>query len=596
MISRPPGMLRRDGPFALLRAATLSVVLPLVLASGVAAAPPGPERAPEADTGVGTVATARAERYLAVTANPHATRAATAMLAAGGSAVDAAIAAQLVLGLVEPQSSGIGGGAFMLHWNARQSRLQAYDGRETAPATVEETLFLRPDGSPMGYFEAVIGGASVGVPGVVKMLALAHAEHGELDWKRLFEPAIRLAREGFAVSPRLHLLLDKVPRVAVNPAIRDYFYTAEGDPLPEGARLRNPAYAHTLEQLAREGAEVFYRGAIARDIVRAVGSDPNRRGALSLEDMAAYRALERDPVCGRYRHYRVCGMPPPSSGGTTVLAILGMLEALEVDPAAPLVQRAHFFAEASRLAFADRGRYLADPDMVAVPTAGLVDSAYLRRRAQLIDPCQAMADNPPGDPPGAPPRAAAASPELPSTSHLSIVDAEGNALSMTSSIEMAFGSRILVGGFLLNNQLTDFSFVPRKPGQHLVANRVQGGKRPRSSMAPTVVFADDRPVLLIGSPGGSRIIDYVARSLWDVLDGRRDLPQAVAAPHWVHSGRGDLELESGHDLEALAEGLRERGHSVTLRPQTSGLHAIQIAPDGLLGVADPRREGAAAGR
>lgn len=572
-----------------------SGLLIALLSQGSVAAPPGPERAPEADSGYGVVRTFQARDYLAVTANPHATDAAVEMLAAGGSAVDAAIAAQLVLGLVEPQSSGIGGGAFLLHWSSQQRRLRAWDGRETAPAAVVEDLFLHADGKPMGYFESAIGGASVGVPGVLKMLAGAHAEHGRLPWAALFEPAIQLAERGFAISPRLHLLLARVPRVAVNDAIRAYFYTETGEPRAEGSLLVNPAYAASLRMLAEQGAAALYSGPLGDAVAAAVQGDPNRAGGLSRADLADYQAVERDPLCGAYRQYRVCGMPPPSSGGVAVQAILSMLEELDIAVDAPEVDRVHAFAEASRLAFADRDRYIADPDFVSVPVAGLLDSNYLAERAGRIDMGRAMQRAAAGHPPGAEPRIGGASPEMPSTSHLSIVDAEGNAVSMTTSIETAFGSRILVGGFLLNNQLTDFSFLPRDGDGALVANRVQPGKRPRSSMSPVMVFEGQRPVLLIGSPGGSRIIDYVARVLWDVLDGRLDLPQAVAAPHVVQLNH-DLELEADHGLEKLAEQLRSRGHRVALRPQTSGIHAIAIAPDGgLLGVADPRREGAAAG-
>lgn len=567
----------------------------LILGLGIAWADVEP--APEADTGLGAGHTAIAHEYMAVTANAHATSAALEVLAAGGSAVDAAIAAQWVLGLVEPQSSGIGGGAFLLHWDRAEGRLRAYDGRETAPAAIDETLFLRPDGQPMDYFESVIGGASVGVPGVVRMLAWAHARHGRLPWAELFEPAIELAEQGFALSPRLHGLLDRMPHVAVNPAIRDYFYTPHGAPRAVGSRLTNPAYAATLRRLAEEGAEAFYDGPLAEAMVDAVQSDPNRAGVLELHDLASYQPKEREPVCGLYLEYRVCGMPPPSSGGTTVLAMLGLLEQKSLASDASKVERIHVFAEASRLAFADRDRYVADPDFVSVPTEGLIDRAYLARRAAQIDLTRAMVDAPAGVPPGAGLRADGLTPELPSTSHLSVVDGEGNAVSLTTSIESAFGSRVMVKGFLLNNQLTDFSFLPQRADGTLVANRPEPGKRPRSSMAPTMVFdADGQLMLVLGSPGGSRIIDYVARVLWDVLDGRLGLADAVAAPHVVHLNHG-LELERHGDMEHWITPLEQLGHQVSVKPQTSGIHAIQIAPDGeLLGVADPRREGRAAGR
>jgi len=552
--------------------------------------------APEAATEVGAGHVAIGEQTMVATANQHATEAALAMLEAGGTAVDAALAAQLVLGLVEPQSSGIGGGAFLLHWQASSGELLAYDGRETAPSTIADDLFLHADGRPMDYFEAIIGGASVGVPGVVRMLALAHERHGRLPWPKLFEPAIALADEGFVISPRLHELLQRMPRVAVNPGIRAYFFTAEGRPRPIGSRLTNPAYADSLRQLAEGGPEVFYEGGLAPLMATAVAEDPNRAGALSLADLKSYRALQRDPVCGGYREYTVCSMSPPSSGGTTVLAMLGMLAARDLGEHSGDVDRAHVFAEASRLAFADRDRYVADPDFVEVPTGGLVDADYLAERAALIDLERASPAVEAGLPPGAEPRGRALSPELASTSHLSIVDARGNAVSMTTSIESAFGSRILAGGFLLNNQLTDFSFVTMEEDGSPVANRPEPGKRPRSSMAPTLVFdGDGELVMVLGSPGGSRIIPYVARVLWDVLDRRLDLVAAVAAPHVVHLG-SLLELEPGGAAEAWVEALEKRGHEVSLRPQSSGLHAIQRLPDGRwLGVADPRREGRAAG-
>lgn len=555
--------------------------------------------APEAASGFGAIKAGTAATFMAVTANPHATDAAYRMLERGGSAVDAAIAAQMVLGLTEPQSSGIGGGAFLLHWDAYDKQLTAWDGRETAPTAVTPEHFLLPSGEPMPFFEAVVGGHAVGVPGVVAMLARTHEQYGELPWSDLFQPAIELAQKGFEISPRLHRLLHKMPHLAVNPEIRAYFFTGEGHPKPVGTVLRNPDYARTLSLLAGEGPEVFYKGALAKKIADAVQRDPNRAGPMTEKDLAGYRAERREPVCGDYRAYRVCGMPPPTSGGTTVIGILGMLQHLDTarlpvdDP-----RRLHAFAEASRLAFADRNRYVADPDFVAVPTEGLVDAGYLKRRARLISLQERMEKAPVGTPPGseALELMTGRSPELASTSHLSVVDGKGNVVSMTSSIETGFGSRIMVGGFLLNNQLTDFSFIPSSEEAGLIANRAQPGKRPRSSMSPTIVFHEGRPVLAIGSPGGSRIIDYVARSLWDILE--RDLPvaDAIARPHIVATGDGALELEADRFPQATVIALERLGHTVKEKQQTSGLHGIRIGKKGLEGGADPRREGTVRGR
>lgn len=579
----------------------LSALLFVILCSPALQAATSDVFIPEAASGFGEVKTAHADRYMAVTANPLATEAALEMLRRGGSAIDAAIAAQLVLGLVEPQASGLGGGAFMLYWDSPERRLRFYDGRETAPAAVDDHHFLDAAGKPLDFLDAVVGGRSVGTPGVVRLLALAHRRHGKLPWATLFEPAIRLAEQGFAISPRLHTLLRETPRLAVNPAIRDYFFLADGSPKPVGFLLRNPAYAKTLRTLAKHGENAFYEGAIARDIVKLVLENPNQPGKLALTDMKNYRAVERAPVCAWYRIYRVCGAAPPSSGGTTVLAVLGILQRFDParrPPESPAFY--HLFAEASRLAFSDRNTYVADPDFVAVPTEGLIAPDYLAQRSNLIDPDRAM----PGVPVGWPawPRKAARvdyrpseSPELISTSHINIVDADGNALSMTTSIETAFGSRLLVDGFLLNNQLTDFSFAPRGPEGLRIANRIEPGKRPRSSMAPTIVFRDDRPVLLLGSPGGARIIDYVAKTLLYVLDEQLPMAEAIASPHIIAMGQG-IELESGRVGEAVQQRLRALGHKVVEVPQTSGLNAIRRNPDGTLsGSSDPRREGVAAG-
>lgn len=543
---------------------------------------------------------ATAQQFMAVTANKHATDAADAMLKRGGSAVDAMIAAQLVLGLVEPQASGIGGGALALYWDQHAQRLHYFDARETAPATVDENYFLQGNGEPQAFLDAVIGGHSVGTPGVVKFLAAAHKRFGKLPWADLFQPAITLAEKGFLISPRLHTLLEETPRLLESPALRAYFFQADNTPKPVGTLLKNPAYAKTLRLIAREGESLFYRGAIARDIVDAVQHDPNRRGALALGDLAAYETKERAPLCMDYREYTLCGAAPPSSGATTVFAILGMLQQFEPATRPPYsAEFAHLFAEASRLAFADRDTYVADPDFVTVPSAGLIAPDYLAARAKLIDPKHAATSVSAGQPawPGKKNAAqnyrTAASPELACTSQISILDQSGNALSMTTTVESAFGSRIFVDGFFLNNQLTDFSFTPRNGEGKLVANRIEPGKRPRSSMSPIIVFRNGKAVMLLGSPGGARIIDYVAKTLLYSLDNRLSPQEAIASAHIIAMGRG-LELEQARN-EELKPALEALGHSVKIAPQSSGLNGIWVEGNTLIGVSDPRREGAAGG-
>lgn len=554
-----------------------------------------PAIVPEAASGFKESIVVHAKSAMAVTANPYATAAAEKILRAGGSAIDAGIAAQLVLGLVEPQSSGIGGGAFMLYWDAKKQQLSSWDGRETAPQAVNENHFLTADGSTMGFFNAVIGGHSVGVPGVVAMLEAAHKQSGKLPWAKLFDPAIALANKGFLISPRLHTLLAKMPKVAVNPAISAYFFVDANTPKAIGTRLKNPAYASALKKIATQGSSAFYKGAIAKDIVRAVKSDPNRPGLLRAADLASYQAKQRPAVCATFQVYKVCGAPPPSSGGTTVIAILKMIEAAEKNsPTFTDIDFIHSFIEASRLAFADRNTYVADPDFVDVPTAGLVDTNYLIQRASLINPNKRALSVAAGKPPAAPLRITSASPELPSTSHFSIVDADGNVLSMTTSIETAFGSRIFVDGFLLNNQLTDFSFTPANADGSKIANRIQAGKRPRSSMSPIIVFKDGKPLLAIGSPGGARIIDYVAGSLYRILADDQNIAAAISAGHVIAMG-DTTELESDRFSKEVIDKLKQRGHPISEGDQTSGLHGILIKDSGLEGAADPRREGQALG-
>ena len=539
----------------------------------------------------------RAEHAMIAAAHPAAAEAGARILEAGGDAIDAAIAAQMVLGLVEPQSSGVGGGGFLLYYDATQGIVETYDGRETAPAEVDERLFLDADGTPRAWQEAAVGGLPVGVPGVVRMLERAHRAHGRISWARLFEFAAALAERGFVISPRLAEMIEKNPDLARFRDVRAYLFHRDGRPKRAGETLVNPAYAETMKAIARDGADALHDGRIAVEIVTAVRGDPINPGSLALADLASYRAHERPPVCLDYRRHRVCSMGPPSSGGVTMLQILGLLERFDMPSLAPGSAAAvHLISEASRLAFADRNRYLADPDFVLVPVQGLLDPAYLRRRAHLIDPDRAMSEALPGMPPGSKDldRADAASPELASTSHLSVVDSRGNAVSFTTSVERAFGSRLMAGGFILNNQLTDFSFAPTDT-HGPVANRVQPGKRPRSSMTPTLIFDEDGSlVATLGSPGGSRIIGFVTQSIIALLDWGLDAQAALSLPRHVNRN-GATELEEGTPLERLAPALKALGHDVRIRPLVSGLHAVRRVGGQLEGGADPRREGIALG-
>ncbi len=548
---------------------------------------------PEVATGTSAKALVRAQRQMVVAANPLASDAGRAVLRDGGSAVDAAIAMQLVLGLVEPQSSGLGGGAFLVAFDASSDRVRTYDGRETAPAAAAAQLFLR-DGRPLPFGDAVNSGLSVGTPGVLRALEVAHRQHGRLPWARLFAPAIALAERGFPVSSRLHRQIAGNRGLYAQEAARAYFYPG-GQPAPIGHLLKNPAYADVLRRVASEGVAAFYEGDVAADIVRAVQSHA-RPGTLASDDLKHYQVRERAPVCGDYRVYRLCGMGPPSSGVIAVLQMLGMLEQHHPAAMQPLSREAvHYFAEAGRLAFADRERYIADPEFIDVPVAALLDPRYLGWRGAQIDSRRSMGIAPPGDPVRLlQQRGQGDAAEVPSTTHLVAIDADGNGVSMTSTIESEFGSKIFVRGFLLNNQLTDFSLNPVDADGRPVANRVDAGKRPRSAMAPIVVLRDGRLYLLLGSPGGSAIINFVAKTLIGVLDWRMDIQQAIALPNMGSRNR-DTEIESGSVLELLRDDLRRQGHRVNITPLTSGLHAIMVTPDGLAGGADPRREGVAAG-
>ena len=536
-----------------------------------------------------------AQDWMVAAANPLAVEAGADVLRAGGTAADAMIAVQTVLGLVEPQSSGLGGGAFLVWYDAATGEVTTLDGRETAPMAANPRLFQDENGEPMGFFDAVVGGRSVGTPGTPMLLQEAHRRWGHSNWAGLFDPAIRLAEEGFAVSPRLAgLVAADADRLSRFPATAEYFLPG-GTPVEEGAELTNPAYADTLRRLAESGAQGFYSGPVAADIVATVQEASGNPGVLAARDLENYRVVERPAVCVPYRAHDVCGMGPPSSGALTVGQILGMLDRHDLgalDPAGAEAWR--LIGDASRLAFADRGRYMADSDFVPVPVDGLVAPGYLDERSDLLRGDDALPEVAPGSPEfdHALLWADDESLELPSTSHISIVDSMGNALSMTTTIENGFGSRLMTRGFLLNNELTDFSFRSHSNGVP-IANRVEPGKRPRSSMAPTIVLKDGAPVLVAGSPGGSRIIGYVAQSIIAVLDWGMDVQQAVAMPHLVNRF-GTYDVEAGTEAEALSEGLTALGFEVNARDLTSGLHLIAVG-EGLQGGADPRREGIALG-
>ena len=552
-----------------------------------------PEAIPEAATGVTETALVRSKRWMAAAANPLATRAGEQVLREGGSAVDAAIAMQLVLALVEPQSSGLGGGAFLLTYDAAKGRVQSYDGRETAPAAADTNRFLN-DGKAMPFNAAVNSGKSVGTPGLLRMLELAHRQHGRLAWSRLFKPAIELAEEGFPVSPRLHAQIAGNRDLFAQLSARDYFYPG-GEPAPVGYVLKNPQLADVLRRVAGQGVDAFYQGEIALAIVVAVHAHA-QAGDLSLDDLKNYRAKERVPVCSNYKQLRLCGMGPPSSGGIAVLQMLGMLEQHHMDQMMPMsLEAVHYFSEAGRLAFADRERYVADPDFISVPVANLLDPAYLRSRGAQIDSRVSMGIALPGEALHLlRKRGADNAHDLPSTTHLVAVDRYGHGVSMTSTIESEFGSKIFVRGFLLNNQLTDFSLQPKDASGQLVANRVESGKRPRSSMAPIVITKNKQLFMLVGSPGGSSIINFVAKTLIGVIDWNLNAYEAIKLPNMGSRNR-DTEIERGTALESLAPALRGKGHRVNVFPMPSGVQAIVRDSSGLTGGADPRREGSVAG-
>ena len=525
-------------------------------------------------------------------ANPLAAEAGMAVLRDGGSAADAAVVIQAMLNLVEPQSSGIGGGAFIVYWDASARSLLTIDGRETAPASATPARFLDDQGQKYGFWKSAVGGQAVGVPGTVKSLDLLHRMHGRKAWSSLFTPAIGLAENGFKVSPRLAKSISSAKHLDRFNVTREYFFNAAGEAIKEGSILRNPAFASTLRQIAEQGADAFYRGPLAASIVQAVMQSSWHSNNITLADMAAYRAKVRLPVCQPYRDYEVCGMGPPTSGGLTVGQILGMLENFDLKSMGWGPELAHHIAEVEKLAYADRALYMADGDFVQIPSVGLLDTDYLSNRARLIDPLKAGNKAIAGTPPGAENFALAPSvaPSLVGTSHFVVRDALGNVLSMTTTIESGFGSRVMTNGFLLNNELTDFDRQPMRDGK-LVANRVEGGKRPRSSMSPTIVMRRGHPYLAIGSPGGSRIIGYVAKTIVGILDFDMSPQEAINRGHFVHRNGKSLELEGDTDAAAFADVLQAKGHKLKTRKLTSGLHALLFGPDAISGGADPRREG-----
>jgi gamma-glutamyltranspeptidase/glutathione hydrolase len=596
-IPATPRLALRQSAIVRLRSAVLLAALAALVPLQPAVAQDA-RSAPEAATDSATRTLTFSDRHMVVAANRYAAEAGREMLRAGGSAVDAAIAVQLVLNLVEPQSSGIGGGAFLLYWDAGKSELKAFDGRETAPASATPDRFL-VEGKPMPFDTAVRSGLSIGVPGVVRLMETVHARYGRLPWARLFEPAIQLAESGFEVSPRLHMLLRGQGPGSFVPEARRYFFTGTGSAWPMGYTLKNPEFASTLRRIAAEGARGFYEGPVAEAIVKAVAEAPTAAGGMTLQDLSGYPVKERAPVCFGYRGYKICSMGPPSSGAPAVAQTLGLLEPFDLGKgraAALQPQAMHLIAEAEKLAFADRNRYLADPDFVTIPS-GLLDPGYLGERRALIDPLRAMAKPKPGVPPGAGRQSFGrdATRERAGTSHISIIDDDGNALAMTTTIEGGFGSHTWAAGFLLNNELTDFSFVPVDAEGNPVANAVGPGKRPRSSMAPTIVFDGAGHVMaVLGSPGGSRIILFVVKTLVGLLDWGLDAQEAADLLNFGSQGDGfEIELDSAAVWPALA--LKAFGHRIVPSDMSSGTHVIVRRGARLEGGADARREGAALG-
>lgn len=572
----------------------------LMATTGVLAATPNQpsQSVPEAFTGLNYHKAAVSQQAMVSAANPHAVNAGVEMLKLGGNAIDAAIAVQLVLTLVEPQSSGIGGGAFLMWYDAKNKEVSSFDGRETAPSLADENLFIGEDGKPVSWIDAVVGGRSVGVPGILKMMSDVHQQQGRMPWSTLFKPAIDLAEKGFVVSPRLAKLVAMKfnPGMIKLKTIRDYFYP-NGVAVKEGSTIINKAYAETLKLIAKQGVSAFYKGDIARQVVDAVNNAEIAPGRLSLKDMAKYTSKQREPVCVDYKgnngDFDICSMGAPSSGGLTVLQILKLLEPFKLEQH-PIdsAETVHLYTQAARLAYADRDKYIADPDFVDVPSKAFLDETYLDQRRSLIFTSKDMGKAKAGEL-NDKKFAYNHSIAQPNTTHISIVDQFGNGLSMTSSIEMGFGSTVMAGGFILNNQLTDFSRIGSKNGVK-IANRVQANKRPRSSMTPVVILKDGQLHALIGSPGGSRIINYVGYALIGLLDYQFDMQEVVNMPR-ISNRNGVTSLEKGSSVEKLAPLLTQMGHKVKVVNLTSGIHGVLKTNKGWQGAADPRREGTARG-
>ncbi|MEL0106694.1 MAG: gamma-glutamyltransferase [Rhodospirillaceae bacterium] len=542
-------------------------------------------------------APAKSKRHMVSAAHPLAAKVGRDILRKGGSAVDAAIAIQMMLTLVEPQSSGIGGGGFMISFHAKTGDIVTYDGRETAPASAHPYMFLDGTGKAKPYRDATVGGIPVGVPGLVHMLEQAHKKYGRLPWRSLFKPAIEQARKGYPVSERLNKMVARDFRLKTFHAAFDYFYTSSGTPKPVGTMLVNKPLADVLEAIAKQGSKALYTGPIAQDIVDTVNNAYRNPGRMKLSDLAKYKSIKREPVCLAYRVNFICGMGPPSSGGITLLQILGILQNFDMANMAPASSQAvHVIAEATRLAYADRNTFIADPAFIPVPIAGMLDPGYLKLRAQDIKQYESLEKPLPGMPGITTGKALQPdpAPHGVSTTHFSVIDQDGNAVAVTSSLQNPFGSRLMVRGFLLNSQLTDFSFIPNKDRAPL-PNRAAPHKRPLSSMAPTLVFdGQGQVVMAVGSPGGSRIIGYVAKTLIATLDWKMDIQAAISLPNFTNRLRG-TELERGSALSAIAPALKELGHNVRMRRMTSGLHGILRTKDGFTGGADPRREGVSLG-
>lgn len=573
------------------------IVSGLIFSASVSFASANTENiAPEYTSKISDKKSVAANHYMVAAANPLAVEAGYNVLKNGGSAVDALVAVQTVLGLVEPQSSGLGGGAFLVYYNAESKTISTYDGRETAPLSVTPELFQDEHGKPLKFYHAVVGGRSVGTPGTVKLLAKVHQYYGKQDWGSLLQPAIKLANNGFIISERLASAI-KLSESSLKyyPDTKAYFFDSNGQPLKEGSLLVNKEYGKTLNILAKGGEEAFYKGQIAKDIVSKVQSISDNPGYLGLNDFKTYRVIERKPVCSEYRQFEICGMGPPGSGAIALSQILGILNHFDLkamgadDPVAWQI-----IGDASRLAFADRGRYVADTDFVPMPQ-GLLDKKYLAERAALIVKGEALKAVKPGNPKWDQMITLVddASIELPSTTHIVIVDKKGNIISMTSTIENGFGSRVMSNGFLLNNELTDFSFLSHKNG-YPVANRVEPGKRPRSSMSPTIVLENGKPYMAIGSPGGSRIIGYVVQTLIAHMDWGLDIQNAISMPRMLNRF-GTYELEENTEAEHFKDALEALGYEVKIRDLNSGLQGVLLIDGKLIGGADPRREGSVMG-